>query len=313
MSQSEELQEQIDELQRELSEAREERSSLLAELQSLRALGHVDGRPLPELQESTLVGYHALETEERKFTAHALINHQEFVLAWHALLSAFHRAVVVKRLHNRGASTTLDHLLRLQFIAASVGTAKLVLDATLAGYYAQAFALVRHMLETWMRLEYLRLNPESATRWYVQDDGAPPCPPNEGTVHRFLRSNAGNNRELYERVIKMIESLNVMAHPSQHTLQQTVGVHPTKINVGANYDPDLCAKALHEGGHALHRILEHFSLLSDLPGDWVQRIDEIGVSLRLAAAREIARRDLRGDRSEDYQVGSGLPGASEGQ
>jgi hypothetical protein len=52
----------------------------------------------------------------------------------------------------------------MQFIAVASWSAKLVLDAGLAGYYAQAYGMVRHLIETWLRLEYIRMRPTEADK-----------------------------------------------------------------------------------------------------------------------------------------------------
>ena len=41
---------------------------------------------------------------------------------------------------------------RLNLAIVAESTAKLVLDASLAGYYSQAYGMLRHMVETWEQM-----------------------------------------------------------------------------------------------------------------------------------------------------------------
>jgi hypothetical protein len=277
-----------------LSRLKSERDALADRLAELERLSLVVGRPVLKVNDEVLQGYMALEREERRFTTHTLTQHREFVIVWYLHLTLFREAIGAYRDRVATEAVSTAHILRLQFIAAAGGTAKLALDATLAGYYTQAFALVRHLFETWVRLEFLRLNPEGADRWYMGDDGTPPQPPNEGTIHRYFRRHKEYpGKQLVEQIIGTIESLNVMAHPSQHTLQQTRGVRPTQITVGANYDADLCARALHEGAHAFRFVSAHLIELAEPPQSWRERFQEARDYLDDATRLETQRRKER--------------------
>ncbi|MDP9472571.1 MAG: hypothetical protein M3Q71_18220 [Chloroflexota bacterium] len=238
-----------------------ERDALTQRLAEIAANNRpVAVRPVLAASDELLVGYLVLEREERRYTEHALSQHGAMVAHWYRLLTLLWFAVESAAPPPDERPRSLDSLLRIQFIAAAAGTAKLVLDATLAGYYTQAFALIRHLLETWLRLEYLHARPDMAEHWYVGEDGRPPRPPGEGAIRKEVyRAANGDRRQVINRVIQTIDKLNVMAHPSPHTLQQTIGVHPNQYNFGANYDAGLCVGALHEGQGALSLILAAFN------------------------------------------------------
>lgn len=282
-----------------VSELSDERDRLAGRVAELEQLQLIVGRPLLNVPDERLVGYMALEREERQFTAHALTQHRELVLAWYQQLALFHEAIDMHGTRATSDARSVADVLQLRLIAASGGTAKLMLDATLAGYYSQALGLVRHLFETWIRLEYVRLNSGAADRWFVADDGAAPRPPSEGTIHRFLMSRrAYGNKPLVERVITTIQALNVMAHPSQNTLQQTQGTRSNQINIGASYDPDLCARALHEGSSALRLVMTALGELLDVPLEWRVRHREANRDAASAALLEVERREARETRHQ---------------
>lgn len=282
----------------EVGQLRAECDRLARRVAELETVQVIVGRPVLNVPDETLMGYVALEQEERRFTVHALTQHRELVLAWYRHLALFHEAIDMYGNRVTSVPKPIAHVLRLRLIAAAGGTAKLVLDATLAGYYTQALALVRHLFETWIRLEYLRLNPAAADRWFVADDGTPPRPPKEQTIHGYLLNRQDYAlRPIVAKVIRIIRALNVMAHPSQNTLQQTKGVRSDQITVGANYDPDLCVKTLHEGCNAFRLIMTALGELLDVPAEWRTRHVEATREADSASLLEVERRKARQSQS----------------
>jgi hypothetical protein len=278
----------------EQAELRAERDRLARRVTDLEEMLSWVARPMLNEPPEQLRGYLALEREERRFTTHALISHPELVSAWYLHLALLHEAIDTYRTRPKPDATPTADVLRLGFIAASGGTAKLVLDATLAGYYTQALALVRHMFETWIRLEYLRLNPGAADRWLVDDDGRPPKPPKEEKIHDFLRKQPDYKlKHIVEQTIRTARTLNVMAHPSQNTLQQTKGVRPGQVTIGANYEPDLCVKTLHEGMNALRLILTALGDVLNAPQEWRVQVIQTTRQGDEASHLEVERREAR--------------------
>ncbi len=261
-------------------------------------------RPVLNLPEEVLLGYLALDEEERRFTEHALAQHSAMVAHWYRLLTLFRLACTSPVPHLDDDEAVLARLLRLQFIAAAGGTVKLVLDATLAGYYAQAFTLIRHLFETWIRLEFLHIQPERARAWYVGDDGSPPQRPNRGTIHSVVRNGSSPERQsVFGRVEQTIKDLNEMAHPSPYTLQQTIGVRPNQYNVGANYDPDLCAKALHEGASGLTLLVGALARDIPQPEQWSEELRAVVADYEWVLLGEREAQEARARDKEHHASG----------
>lgn len=191
---------------------------------------------------------------------------------WYKFLTLLKDGILGREFDLGPAEISISRQLAMHFIAASAGTAKLILDAGLAGYYAQAFSLVRHLFETWLRLEYIRLRPDQATLWFESPNGQPHQPPNEGSIHRYLRNNPTNGRkETVEKLIgEKLPFLNLMAHPSPATLQQTVGASANRFEVGANYIPRQCVSVLHEGASGLRFLLTSLNDFFQQDDAWYQ-------------------------------------------
>lgn len=241
----------------------------------LEQLHFIPGRHVLPANDDLLAGYLTLEREERRYTSWAIARHSAFVDVWYQFPSLLKSGIENAGNEDSQPEFTPPRELAFQFIAAAGGTVKLVLDAGLAGYYAQAYTLVRHLFETWLRLEYIKLRPEMADCWFVGSKGQEPQPPGEQKVHTYvLRSTKGDRRATVQQVLNKLQDLNKMAHPSQFTLQQTVGARENTFNIGANYDPELCVGVLHEGASGLRLILTALHELSPQPSEWRESLRE---------------------------------------
>lgn len=286
-----------DDRDRQLAHLTRERDELRFRLSLLDSLPLMQGRPRLDVPYEMLRGYLLLESDERFFTAVALQRHERFVHVWYTYLNLLREGILAIGDTLEAPDGSIRTQLALRFIAASGGTVKLILDAGLAGYYTQAYGLVRHLFETWLRLEYIRLRPDEAGKWFVQDDGSDPRPPNEGTIHGYIEKNAtGSQKTVVTMVKKKISDLNAMAHPSPNTLQQTQGATENQFQVGANYDPDLSFSVLHEGASGLRFILTALDDVVPQPRAWndqLQRtIDLQSEVLKWEQARLQTERDV---------------------
>jgi hypothetical protein len=246
----------------------DEVQSLRQRVAELEELHFLPGRQILPVGDRAS-GYLTLEREERRFTSFAMARHPDFVLLWYRFLNLFESGI-----ENIGTVVpqpqfTTRVQLAYHLIAAAGGTVKLILDAGMAGYYAQAFTLVRHLFETWLRLEYIRMRPDMANMWFVGPDGRKPQPPGENSIHNYVKNNASTDlRPAVERVLNRLKDFNKMAHPSEFTAQQTVGAKKGTFHIGANYDVDLCVGVLHEGASGLRFLLVALNELAPQPEPW---------------------------------------------
>lgn len=262
-----------DDRDRALAILTRERDELRFRLSLLDSLPLMQGRPRLDVPQEMLRGYLLLESDERFFTSVALERHERFVRVWYTYLNMLREGILAIGNTLDVPDGSIRTQLALRFIAASGGTVKLILDASLAGYYTQAYGLVRHLFETWLRLEYIRLRPDEARKWFIHDDGSDPRPPNEATIHGYVEKHSTGNLKTAVTMVKTkISDLNAMAHPSPNTLQQTQGSFENQLQVGANYDPELSFSVLHEGASGLRFILTALNDVVPQPQDWNDRL-----------------------------------------
>jgi hypothetical protein len=211
-----------------------------------------------------LAGYRALHMHEAKYTAIALGNEPAEIAVWYRYLTLFDRTM--RREHESPFDLDSDsHVawgLRLSLTSAAAGTAKLALDATLAGYYSQAFALIRHLLETWLQMVYVRLNPSAAPQWFSPDGVRKAQQPNQNTIINGIKRFGKQDWPLLhnvEEVSGLLRRLNEGAHPSALAVVQTDTDNPELRQLGANYNKELFEETWSMGTLALAMLLHEIA------------------------------------------------------
>jgi hypothetical protein len=158
-------------------------------------------------------------------------------------------------------------LLRIRLAAVAAGTSKVVLDAAIAGYYVQGFALIRHMLETWRQIVYVAIRPLEARRWYPAEDGTPRREPSENTITNVLRRHRPV-AALAGAVEQSMRNLNEAAHPSGLALGQMATARPEHNQLGANFLEPMCLDLLARGTFANYLILRELRRDVAVPEAW---------------------------------------------
>lgn len=150
--------------------------------------------------------------------------------------------------------------LRFELLGMAIGTSKLALDATLAGYNVQAFSLIRHMLETRMQVACVAIRPDLAQLWYRRGEGLPPQEPKYKTMYKIVRDYVTDKAHV-DQVDTMITELAKGAHPSGMALPQVAGPSEGKYRLGGTYSETLCVMALERGVYATLLLLIELSYL----------------------------------------------------
>lgn len=116
--------------------------------------------------------YHYLEQAESATRQLCRSRHSSDLLIWLRVL----------RLFSIGLNRDIDlppadepekraaFVLRHDFLLIAATSSKMVLDAMMAGYYTQAACLIRHMIDTWRKLLFIRVNSVSDIwRWIPEN------------------------------------------------------------------------------------------------------------------------------------------------
>ena len=168
---------------------------------------------------------------------------------------------------------------RLNLASSAIATAKLILDAALAGYYSQAYGLLRHMAESWEQMVFLRLNESAALQWFSPDETSPAREPSQGTILRGIRKHGKKERELLDNltlVEKMIGELNKGAHPSGLMMVQVSTETPGMRQLGANFNKDLLGVIMDRGTVFMAMLLREIEYIVPVEDAWQAESDALG-------------------------------------
>jgi hypothetical protein len=232
--------------------------------------------------------------EEERFRRITFARHSDLVSCWLRYLDLYHDSIMTQNAASFAPNenpTGQDYATQLQYryVALAAGTAKALFDLACSGYYVQAYALCRHLLETWVQIVYTIARPDMAERWFDTKQGNHSfVPPKDTTMHREI---AVNSKTIYlkptlEMVIANINRMNDMAHPSPYTLGQTENSSGSGIKIGATYNPRLATGTLHEGAGAFRLILDAWSLVVNQSPEWVAELRAVSAVQRMATTSD---------------------------
>jgi hypothetical protein len=124
--------------------------------------------PLPEGAPHWTQGYRELDLSEERAVHFALEQLGDYAELWYRLIDLYVRGL-------RGVTIVEDEeaqkpwQARSELLGLALGNSKAALDMALAGYYSASYVLIRHLLETWEHVAFIRLEPDTAIAWYQQE------------------------------------------------------------------------------------------------------------------------------------------------
>lgn len=254
-------------------------------------------RSLPGQPDALTVGYGGEELRETAIRELTLREHSTAVSEWLFALHLFAVAFDPEREYN-AADIGDDRVsrgafeLRLELLALASRAAKPALDLLVAGYYTEAWSLLRTMLELWARSVYVRLKPEEFVRWYEADMEPMSVEiqrrePNWGEIANVIRRHgAQGDRGLFEEALLRWQLLNMGSKPSGEGITQIQQQGANIIAFRNEYHPVLCQHTLSHGVFVQRAILGELAQLGTHPQEWVEWNDkfaEVAESLIEAA------------------------------
>ena len=169
--------------------------------------------------EAAVRGYVELHETEARQTQLSLDAMPDAVHFMHRYLTVLDD--LLRGEHECGAGANEGELacqLRLRLAVLSASTMKNSLDMALGGYYSPAFALVRHLLESWQVMAYLRVNPSASRQWFERPvGGLQPLLPNQQTMANRVRNPGPEFSQLRSNSLvieRLVARCNDGAHPS---------------------------------------------------------------------------------------------------
>jgi hypothetical protein len=238
--------------------------------------------PVPN---EVIAGYRTLHLQEARYTRKALEAMPDAVANWYGYLTLYDRTL--RREHDWPEDEPSDAYwswsVRLNLATGAAATAKLTLDAALAGYYSQAYGLLRHMAETWEQIVYLRLNEPAGKHWFSPDGVEPAREPSQETILRGIRRRGKDERGVLDNltlVEEMIGALNKGAHPSGLMMVQVSTETAGMRNLGANFNPDLLGAVMDRGTLFMAMLLNEIENIVPVDAAWRAEFDALGEEQR---------------------------------
>ena len=231
--------------------------------------------------ERDIRGYHRLHTQEAKYTGIALERQRDGIEIWHRLLSLLDDAV--RGEHQSPAHPgTHEHdswELRLRIAVTEVNTAKLALDAALAGYHVQSLGLIRRMLESWRLMVFARIRVDLAKLWLEPVQKGKYDTLGEGKIKRQVEKHASkNDKSLLHNAIT-VNSLIVQCHKGTHPSE--LGFEPMETgnsehqHVGATYTERRLKGGLSFGMASIGLIIDEVRRDVHISEEWANEFNEV--------------------------------------
>ena len=229
-------------------------------------------------------GYTTLHDREATYTQLALERLRQPVESWYQYLTLYDEALRGEH-ESPGNHESYDHdswELRLRLAVIETSTAKLALDAALAGYYAQALGLVRRMLEAWRMMVYARVRPDQAFRWLEPSNKTGLYPPNDSSITSEIKKYASKkDKGLHTNISVVNEKIrecNKGTHPSELGFAQMETQDDSRRTIGATYIEGRLRIVMSLGTLAMALILDEVKKVVQLNDQWNTNYDAAAIA-----------------------------------
>jgi hypothetical protein len=221
---------------------------------------------VPGQPEELLWAYAEEDAHARALRGITAAEHPAAITAWLFGLALFATAFALDREHGTSPATTpagdLYFPLRREMLARAARGAKPTLDLILAGYYREAWALERTMLDEWAQCIYLRLWPAA--------DPPPSCEPAWREVARVIVAHGDErDRSLFDEATPRWEFLTVGVRPLSGQTASLIAADPESVTYQSAYQAPLCSLALSCGFFIQCAILSELAALDGHPEEWL--------------------------------------------
>lgn len=179
--------------------------------------------------------------------------------------------------------------LAIDLLGLSGTTSKPAVDALVVGYYSQAYALIRTMLETWRRAVYLRVHPQGVDSWWPEHDELDEAdiseivrlrPPDAKQIAAALNAIGSHDLDAALDLIgKGIKHMHAGAHPSVEAVTQLWNESGGRV-FGPNYKKEYCEFGLQWGLIANLFLVNEIHALIPQPSDWEHELDQLDQEVR---------------------------------
>jgi len=231
---------------------------------------------LPSSEDRLSRGYRVLHNQEAKYTGVALQQVHQPIEIWYQYLSLFDAALRSEHDSSSRPGSQERHSweLRIRITATEMNTAKLALDAALAGYYVQALGLIRRILESWRLMVFARARPDLARQWLQPNNKGKYETPDDGKIIREVQKYASKTDKPLHRNLETVNRLIVRCHKGAHPSERSFETMETRssehTHIGATFNEHLLLEVLNIGCAALALVLGEIRVDLQLSKEWAR-------------------------------------------
>jgi hypothetical protein len=154
----------------------------------------------------------------------------------------------------------------MSFAVGAMLASKSALDTCLSGQYVQSMMICRSLIETWIRIAYLDLQPESARNWFWHESRGPQAPKNE-TMLKRLRDHPVH-RDNAQMAPILISEADQYAHPSPQTMASVYKASLAHGTLGTFYRQSMAARIIHLAATSCFLIAEELPKIITVDPDF---------------------------------------------
>lgn len=198
--------------------------------------------PVTHEQGVDFSGYAALHNEDVKIAERTLAIHRVGIGAWQDVISLAIDFTQGTHVFEGSEVVSKSKNLRMAMVIGAMLTAKTALETCLSGRYVQAFMMCRFLIESWIRIAYLDLDPHAIKQW-LGHDGLPAQHPKNTTLLKHLRKHPTHGPSA-QHAESLLNGTDKYAHPSRETFAAIMHQPFADGVVGTRYIHDMAVDCI---------------------------------------------------------------------
>jgi hypothetical protein len=220
-------------------------------------------------------GYEHLYKQSAAVAIETIQRHTAALDAWHTAISLILQSVSGNIAFEGTEDERGSKSLRVSFTVGATHASKVAMDTCLGGNYPQTMMMCRYLIESWISIAYLELQPSAARNWFQHGNAQPQPVGNSKMLGRLKRSSEYKmNATVAE---KLITEAGRYAHPLPRAVAHTYELSLKHNTLGTVYMPNLVGNAIHTAATSCFLIaqeLPHFVTVVDIYDETMERIDQ---------------------------------------
>ena len=240
------------------------------------------GHPIYRLPDQFMAAYDRIEDRDNGMRLMTSRAHKDLVGLWIIALGLLADAFASGRVYSFTGDPD-DEIgvkafnLRWQLLGLAGRGSKPSLDLLLAGYYTEAFGVIRSMLDGWARVLYVRLRPKEYGRWYEPENEAgqaeTKAPPHFGEIDGVVTADGNaDDRRLFDEANLRFRLLSAGSHPSGEGITQTRDYERGLMVFDPDYREDFARHGFNHGLFAHIALLDEIEIAGAQDDGWRSRL-----------------------------------------